>query len=456
MQGYHTAEQAGQGRAGRRQGLRQMANRFSRAMGEWRQLPHAERRRRLRELLRGAPGELQTLMRSGLQALGEQLALTWLYGQMEKDAEAQCGAPKGKHDPQRRGRRHAWVEGSVVLGGRRVPILRPRVRSLDGHELPIPTYELAQDGTLLSEAMLAGCLAGAAQRRYACTVEEPPALLPVGSVSRSTVSRRCQQEMTELARQFCARPLGGQRWLAVFLDGVELGGHHVIAALGVAEDGQKQVLGLWEGETESEAVCRAALEDLVARGLTAERGLLVVIDGGKGLYAAVRAVWGPRALVQRCQAHKVRNLREHLPRQAAERVVGRVHRAWAQGDAAKGERALRALADELERQGYGEAARSLREGLAETFTCVRLGLPPELCRVLETTNPIESAFSRHQALAWRVKRWRDGHQALRWVATALALAEQSFAPLASAADLAVLARALDRHVAGLTPLAIGA
>jgi putative transposase len=303
MAGYHTAEQAGQGRAERRQGLWRMANRFSRAMGEWRQLPHAERRRRLQELLRGTAGELQTLVRSGLQALGEQLALQWLREQMEKDAEAQCGAPKGKHDPRRRGRRHAWVEGSVVLGGRRVPILRPRVRSLDGHELPIRTYELAQDACFLSEAMLAGCLAGAAQRRYACTVAEPPALLPAGSVSRSTVSRRCQQEMTELARQFCTRPLGGQRWLAVFLDGIELGRHHVIAALGVAEDGQKQVLGLWEGETESEAVCRAALEDLVARGLTAEQGLLVVIDGGKGLDAAVRAVWGPRALVQRCQTH---------------------------------------------------------------------------------------------------------------------------------------------------------
>jgi transposase-like protein len=433
-----------------------MAARCAQAMSAWRQLPRAERRRRLRALLWGAPEERQTLVRSGLQALGEQLALQWLRQRMEEDAEAQCGAPKGKHDRRRRGRRHAWVEGSVVLGGRRVPILRPRVRSLQGHELPIPTDELAQDERLLSEAMLARCLAGAAQRRYADTVEEPPAELPAGSVSRSTVSRRCQQQMTELARQFCTRPLGGQRWLAVFLDGIQLGEHHVIVALGVAEDGQKQVLGLWEGGTESEAVCRAALEDLVARGLTAERGLLVVIDGGKGLYAAVRAVWGSRALVQRCQAHKLRNLQEHLPRQAAERVTQRVHRAWAQGDAAQGERALRALADALEGQGYGEAARSLREGLTETFTCVRLGLPPELCRVLETTNPLESGFSQHQALAWRVKRWRDGRQALRWVATALALAEESFAPLASAADLAVLAQALDRHVAGLTPLAVGA
>ncbi len=424
--------------------------------GSWRALSRAERRRRLRAA--AEPGSLETAAEQGLEALGEQLALEWLRREMDEQVDELCGAPKGKHCPQRSGRRHGREVGSVVLGGRRVPILRPRARSLDGRELVPEVYEQVQDEGGLSRAMMDEVLAGTAQRRY---VPEPgapagPAEPPPGSVSRSTVSRRCAVQMTELLRQVCSRDLRDQRYLAVLLDGVERGGHHVIVAMGATAEGNKQVLGLWPGASESEEVCRAALEDLGARGLSAEQGLLVVIDGGKGLAAAVHAVWGERALIQRCHAHKVRNLEKHLPADRAEQVLARVRRAWEQADAACGERKLRAIADELEVAGRETAARSLRDGLVETMTCRRLGLPPELHRSLHTTNCIESAFSRHEAVAHNVKRWRSEGQAQRWLATSLVLAEQSLGRLHGAKHLPVLAAALAAHVAALPPLAIGA
>lgn len=420
---------------------------------EWRALPRAERRRRLRAALNPTESELETLILAGLEALGRQQALIWLRERMEAEADALCGAPKGRHRGDRQGRRHGYEFGSVVLGGRRVRLLRPRVRSLDRQgEFALPSYAYAQDEQFLSRAMLTQTLAGAAQRRYAPTVAGAHVDPPAGSISRSTVSRRCQEQMSELLRQVCQRPLGETAYAAVFLDGVHMGEHCTIAALGVTDAGEKQVLGLWEGATENEVVCRAAVEDLAARGLSAERGLLVVIDGGKGLHAAVRAVWGERALIQRCQCHKIRNLESHLPAHRKEAVKASMHRAWAQRDATRSERLLRDLAAELEQEGRAEAAASLREGLKETVTCIRLGLAPDLCTSLETTNAIESVFSRHADLTHRVKRWRDGRQARRWLATSMALAEQSFGRLPGSEHLPQLRAALARHVATLPPL----
>ena len=425
---------------------------------EWRALPRAERRQRLRAAMRPTESEVEMVVRAGLAALGERLALDWVRTEMESDADELCGAPKGRHCKQRKAWRHGYEEGSVAYEGRRLVLLRPRVRSLDGQRELIPrAYEEAQDESLLSERMMREVMAGVALRRYESTVpSEPEGTPPPGSVSRSTVSRRCKEQMRALLQQQCERRLDGERYLALFTDGIDLGGHRIIVSLGVTEAGDKQVLGLWAGDTESEVVCRAALEDLVQRGLDASGGLLAVLDGGKGLHAAARAVWGERVLIQRCTVHKLRNIKEHLPAERAARVAARVQRAWGQADPKRAERLLERVAEDLEREGYGEAAGSVREGLEETLTCMRLGLPPELRRVLETTNAIESSFSRNEDVTHRVKRWRDGDQALRWLATSLALAEQSFGSLPGAEHLPTLRAGLQRHVATLAPLAVGA
>lgn len=242
-------------------------------------------------------------------------------------------------------------------------------------------------------------MAGAAERRYTAGVvrtarrEDPPA----GSVSRSTVSRRCQEQMSALLAQLCARPLT-EHYVALFVDGVHVGDQTIIVSLGVTLAGDKHVLGLWPGSTENTEVCRSTFSELADHGLTAEQGLLVVIDGSQALAAAAAATWNGRAVIQRCQAHKARHYQEKLPENKAPRILARVRRAWSQSDAVRAERRLRQIAGELEHQGHANAACSLREGLTETLTCVCLGLPPALCTSLETTNAIESAFVNNRPL----------------------------------------------------------
>ena len=188
--------------------------------------------------------------------------------------------------------------------------------------------------------------------------------------------------------ELLARPLGDQRYLVLMLDGIEVADHTVVVALGITADGQKQILGLWEGATENAAVCRALLTDLVERGLRVDGGILVVIDGAKALRAAVRDVLGARATVQRCQVHKKRNVLDHLPDEARAWVSRKLEQAWRETDYEKARTALTSLAKTLDDK-YPGAAASLREGLEETLTVLRLELPEALRKTLRSTNPIE-------------------------------------------------------------------
>jgi len=420
----------------------------------WRRLSRRERRALLRRI-RIDREELAGLVRGSLLATVWTVGLSWLAEQLEQEADRVCGAPKGKHSPQRRGRRHSYEVGSVVLGGVRIPLLRPRVRSLDRHEeLSLPLYEALQEEHTLEETVLVQVVAGVATRRYgsvmARALDLPEELLT--GVSKSSVSRRFVAQTAARLGELFRRPLR-ERYVALFVDGLQLGAHHVIAAVGVTEEGEKRLLGVWEGATENRAVCQALLEDLVARGLSAERGLLVVIDGSKALVQAVRAVLGERALIQRCVWHKSRNVLDKLPEVLQPRVRRALARAWGARTAWEAEQALQTLAEELAGAGYPEAAASLREGLPETLTVIRLGLPPALRRSLRTTNPIESAFARHEQLAHRVRWWRNGRQALRWAALSLLQAEASFRKLPGADALPRLAAALEQM---LSPPAVAA
>lgn len=446
MPTYHTGPSASQGVGTR------LSGKSGRPMNQarWRRLSRRERRQWLRRMRKTTEQELEALVHAGLLELSRQAGLVWVYQRLEAEADAVAGAPKGKHRAQRRGRRHGYEVGSVVMGGVRVAILRPRVRSLHGEELVPPTYRALQDEATLSEAVLVQSLAGVAMRRYADTVPDLlgiPDELPVTHASRSTVSRHFIAQTGAILAEILRRPLS-ERYLVVFLDGLQLGDYQVVAAVGVTEAGEKRVLGLWEGVTENREVCQALVEDLAARGLSAEQGLLVVIDGSKALAAAVRAVWSDRALIQRCVCHKARNVLEKLPRSMQPMVKRRLARAWGEADAAAAALSLQALADRLEEAGYSQAAASLREGLEETLTCQRLQLPERLRRSLRNTNIIESIFARHEEVAHRVKRWRHGFQALRWAAASLLRAEKSLRALPAAAELPRLAAALEQHVRG--------
>ena len=395
------------------------------------------------------PGEVQLALddlagsvREGLLALSVGVGLKVLDELLEEELVALVG-PKGKHNSERTANRHGSCSGQVVLGGRKVSVSRPRARSREGRELELRTYTHFAADDLLSERAVATMLAGLSTRRHRAALE--PTGVEGRSVSKSAVSRRFVGRTRRALAELIARPIPDDL-LVLMLDGVVLAGSTCVCALGIKADGTKLPLGLWEGASENAVVCRRALADLGERGLSAERGLLVVIDGSKALRKAVGDALGTKAAVQRCRRHKEQNVLGHLPEAERPWVKRKLREAWALERAELAERRLVELARALEAKRPGAAA-SLREGLAETLTITRLGIRADstLARTLATTNPIESMLSVCRERARNVKRWRGGEMALRWTAAGMLDAERSFRRVKGFRGLPQLAAALRRH-----------
>ncbi len=388
-------------------------------------------------------------MTQGLLAASTAVGLEVMGELMEVEVVELIG-PKGKHDPARVAMRHGSEQGTVTLGGRRLGVRRPRVRSTgtDAHEVQLESYTAFTQTDLLAQGIVARMLAGLSTRRY------PAGLEPVGeqvdaqasATSKSAVSRRFVQATAERLAELLARRLDDRRWLVVFLDGFGMGEHLLVGALGVAAGGTKVPLGVAEGTTENKAVCTRLVADLAERGLDASKGVLFVIDGGKALERAIRAVFGRKALIQRCRRHKERNVTDHLPEAERPLVQRRLRAAWALGDADQARAELEQLARSLDRQRPGAAA-SLREGLAETLTVTRLGVGGKLLQTVESTNPIESMIEIIRDHAGRVKRWSSGEMALRWAAAGMLAAEGQFRRVKGYQELPQLALALERATA---------
>ena len=364
-------------------------------------------------------------MREGLLSASVAIGLEVFDELLEAEATELAG-PKGKHNAERSHVRHGAEDGSVVLGGRTVAVRRPRVRTADGTaEASLNTYELARAEDLLAEHMVGAMPAGLSTRRY------PAALEPVGDqpeargISRSSVSRKLVTATTERLAELNRRPLDDERWLIVFIDGFSFGEHLLVGALGVTADGRKIPLAVVEGTTENATVCTRLTANLRDRGLDASAGVLFVIDGSKALSKAIKAVWGGKALIQRCRLHKERNVLDHLPEAEHDWVRRKLRAAWAKPDADKAKRDLEALARELARKRPG-AASSLREGLEETLTVTRLGITGTLLKTVFSTNPVESMIEIVRDHARNVKRWRDGTMALRWAAAGMEAARDQF------------------------------
>ena len=295
-----------------------------------------------------------------------------LAAMMEADRVALCGA-KGIPDGNRRAIRGGHTAGAVVLGGQRIGIKRPRARSIKRGELQLPTYEWAADRDPLDAATLAAIAAGVSTRRYASTLDKlPPPEEPL-SVSKSAVSRRFVALSQEQLNQWLSRSLKDIDMPAVMIDGIHFRDRVILAALGIDAKGDKHVLGLREGSTESTRVVRSLLSDLIDRGLDADRPRLWVIDGGKALRRAIVECFGVLALVQRCQEHKRRNVIEHLPEELHASVGRALRDAWGGAIAQLAKKLWQRLATSLQAKHPGAAA-SLREGLEETLTVQGLGI----------------------------------------------------------------------------------
>ena len=397
----------------------------------------------------GLPGHVQVALaeiagaaREGVLALSVACGLQVVGEIMAADVTRICG-PRGKHLPEREVYRHGTEPRSVPLGGALVDVERPRMRSTDGKEVALPSYEVFAARDLLGEVALGRMLAGLSTRRYRAG-EAPTGDVELKGTSRSAISRRFRRATETRLAEIFGRDLSEIDLLAIFIDGITVGEHVVVVALGVDSAGRKHPLGLWEGTTENKAVCSALLGNLIDRGLDPSRPVLFVIDGGKGIRSAIRAVYGELARVQRCRKHKERNVTDHLPQRERTFVARKLRAAWAKTDAETAERDLRALARALESKHPGAAA-SILEGLEETLTVTRLGLTPSLLRTFKSTNPVESMISIARDATRNVKRWRDGKMALRWIAAGMLEAERQFRKVNGFRDLHVLARALECH-----------
>jgi putative transposase len=373
-----------------------------------------------------ALAELAGEMREGLLALAVGAGLQVMAAIMEEDVAAVCG-PRGRHDVDRVAVRHGHGAGSVSLGGRRVPVARPRMRAADGSgELAVPSYELFSDTEVLGRMALERMLAGLSTRRYDVGLE------PVGTrtekaataTSRSAVSRRFVAQTETALAELLAADLSCLDLVALMVDGVHFGEHTCVVALGIGIDGTKHPLSLVEGSTENTTLVTDLIVGLRERGLDVTRPILVVLDGSKALRRAVLDVFD-RPVIGRCQLHKIRNVEDRLPEKLRSVVASRMRRAYHADSALAAEAELCALAAELDRT-HPSAAASLREGMVETLTVLRLGIPPTLARTLRSTNAIESMISICRSHASNVKRWRDGQMALRWCAAGMVEAGKQF------------------------------
>jgi putative transposase len=394
-----------------------------------------------------ALGQLVGAAKEGLLALSVGVGLGVLEELMAEEVQEVCG-PRGRHDRDRVAYRHGSDDGEVTLGGRRVGVTRPRMRSKDGEaEVPVGTYEHFAARDQLTAVVLERMLAGVSTRRYRRLQE------PVGeqveqsarSTSKSAVSRSFVARTKEALIELMSRSLADVRLAVLMIDGVGLKDHTCVVALGITTDGVKIPLGLWDGSTENKTVTSELLSNLVHRGLDVEQGVLVVIDGSKALRAAVNDVLGTRTPVQRCQVHKQRNVLDHLAERDRDLVKRRLRRAWAETAYEQALEQLTTLAAELERSHPGAAA-SLREGMAETLTVTRLGVKGKLRKTLASTNPCESMIECVRRTARNVKHWQNGEMCLRWTAAGMLEAEQQFRRIIGHQELAKLAARVEREV----------
>ena len=336
---------------------------------------------------------------------------------------------------------HGQQDGVVSLAERKLRISKPRLRrrgKVKSKEVEIPAYAAMRTHSRIGGRMLDILMRGVSTRNYGDVL---PEMAETVGISKSTISRKSIEASEKVLQELMERRFDDTDILIVYIDGIVFSGHHVIVAIGVDSEGHKHMLGLRDGASENATVCTALLEDLVERGVKPDRRRLFVIDGSRALRKAIDAVYGQENPVQRCRNHKRKNVLDHVPDSMKETVKATMNAAY-RLDSDKGMARLNELGKMLETL-HPSAAGSLREGLAETFTVNRLGLPGALRRCLCTTNVIESPNSGIRRRTGRVTRWTDGSMVLRWVASALTETEKSFRRIMGYEQLWMLKTHLD-------------
>jgi putative transposase len=365
--------------------------------------------------------EMMGWLRQGVGELIRQAGVQIIGLMMEEEVRELVGE---RNQPQTERKANRWgsERGFCVVMGQKVPIERPRVRSIEDREVRLGSYELFHRGEPLTETVWEKLMLGLSTRKYGQAVRQ---FTEAYGLEKSAVSEHFIEASRAKLKQLMERRLDKSRFCALLIDATPFQGQQMVAALGIGQDGRKTILGLRQGATENATVVGELLGDLAERGFDFTATRLYVLDGGKALSAAVKIHAGESALIQRCQVHKRRNVLDHLREDQKPLVAQKLNRAYATEDYDAAKLALNKLHREL-MDLNPSAARSLAEGMEETLTVHRLQVPPLLRQTLASTNVIESAFSIVEKVCANVKRWHPGDQRERWVGSGLLVAEKQF------------------------------
>ena len=389
---------------------------------------------------------LVEMTRRSLSSFAVEVGLRVAQCLLEDEVTQRCGE-RHERQPDRQETRFGHQPGYITIAGQKVSLAKPRVRSTSGRgEADLERYRLLQSPSAMPQAALDHLVNGVSTRRYEQVVQLSRAGF---GVKKSSVSRGFVRASAAEVERLAERRFEEERFAAIFVDAQPYAGEMLVVALGITTAGEKRLLGLRQGATENATVVTSLLEELRERGVRTDVPTLFVLDGAKALHAAVIRVWGKFAVIQRCQVHKRRNVEAHLSEEHHEELGQRLSAAYHETNATQALTLLRATVKWLRRISPAAAA-SLEEGLEETLTVVRLGVPELLRKTLATTNPIESAFSVAESVTRRVKRWRDGDMRERWCVAGLLDAERRFNRVKGHKYLPQLLAALDRLVASPT------
>lgn len=386
--------------------------------------------------------EVAAFLQEGVGHLQRQAGLLLMQAVMDQEVRHLAGERHAQGDGSSADR---WgtETGYCVIDGQKVPIQRQRLRNKNNQEVRLGSYELFQRHGPMQNAVWDKMTRGLTTRNYAPVIKQ---FAEAYGVEKSAVSENFIETSRAKLKELMERPLDQLKLCAIIMDGTPFHDRQMIVALGIGSDGRKTVLGLREGGSENTAVVSAMLDDMVARGLDLTLPRLYVLDGGKALQTAIKQKAGDAALIQRCQVHKKRNVIDHLTEEYKSDVKRKLQNAYNLLDYQPAKQALTRLVREL-MDINPSAARSLEEGLEETLTVHRLGVPEQLRRTLSSTNLIESAFSVVETVCRNVKRWQKGDQIERWVGTGLLVAERQFRKVIGVKQIPLFLTALASAVA---------
>jgi putative transposase len=391
--------------------------------------------------------EMVGWLRKGVGELVRQAGLQLMDLLMQEEVRDLVGE-RSQRQADRTANRWGSERGYCVVMGQKVPVERPRVRTTDDKEVRLGSYEMFHRGEPLTETVWEKLMLGLSTRTYCQAVRQ---FTEAYGLEKSAISEHFIEASRTKLKDIMERRLDKTRLCALLVDATPFEGQQMVAALGIAQDGQKTILGIRQGATENTTVVGELLGDLVNRGLDFTEPRLYVLDGGKALAAAVKKYAGESAAIQRCQVHKRRNVLDHLTDEQRPAVAKKLNAAYALEDYAAAQQALNALHREL-MDLNPSAARSLGEGMEETLTVHRLHVPIQLRKTLSCTNVIESAFSIVERVCRNVKRWHGGDQRERWVGSGLLVAQKQFRRITGYKQIPALLRELEMLVPTKTDL----